>query len=63
MNKCKAIHTVVKNSNYSYNLMGSKLVVTGEERDLEVMIKNSMKMLSQYCKKKKTNSVLVFQKP
>lgn len=43
------MHTVVKNSNYSYKLMWSELIVTGEERDLEVMINNSMKMLSQYA--------------
>lgn len=51
----------VKKPNYSYKLMRPELTVTDEERDLEAMVNNLMKELTQCVStggKKRVSSVL-----
>ena len=48
-----------KKPNFKYNLMGSELAVTDQERDLEVVVDSSMKMSTQCAAAvKKANSML-----
>ena len=57
--KCKVMHIGAKNPNYKYTLMGSELAETDQERDLGVVVDNSMKMSRQCVTAiKKANAML-----
>ena len=57
--KCKVMHIGAKNQNFTYRLMGSELSVTAQERDLGVLVDNSMKVSTQCAAAiRKANSML-----
>ena len=57
--KCKVMHIGTKNPKYKYKLMGSELAETDQERDLGVMIDNSLKTSAQCATAiKKANAML-----
>ena len=59
VSKCKVMHAGAKKPNFEYNLMGSELAVTKQERDLGVVVDSSMKMSTQCAATaKKANSML-----
>ncbi|CAM5080592.1 unnamed protein product [Natator depressus] len=45
--KCKVMHIRKNNPNYTYKMMGSKLPVTIQERDLGVIVDSSLKISAQ----------------
>ena len=57
--KCKVMHMGGGNQNFSYQLMGSGLSMTDQERDLGVLVDSSMKGPTQcVAAVKKANSIL-----
>ncbi|CAM4478002.1 unnamed protein product [Lepidochelys kempii] len=47
VDKCKVMHIGKHNPNYTYTMMGSKLAVTTQERDLGVIVDSSLKTSTQ----------------
>ena len=57
--KCKVIHSGAKIQNFSYQLMGSELSMTDQERDFGVLVDSLMKVSTQCAAAvKKANSML-----
>ena len=53
------MHVGAKKPNFKYNLMGSELTVTGQERGLGIVVDSSMEMSTQCAATvKKANSML-----
>ena len=50
VNKCKIMHIGPKNNRYKYYMEGKELAVTEEEKDVGVLVHNSMKPARQ-CKR------------
>ncbi|CAM4640541.1 unnamed protein product [Lepidochelys kempii] len=47
VDKCKAMHIGKHNPNYTYKMIGSKLAVTLQERDLGIIVDSSLKTSTQ----------------
>ncbi|CAM4639967.1 unnamed protein product [Lepidochelys kempii] len=59
VDKCKVMHIGKHNPNYTYTMMGSKLAVTTQERDLGVIVNCSLKPSTQCAAAvKKANGML-----
>ncbi|CAM5165838.1 unnamed protein product [Natator depressus] len=59
VDKCKVMHIGKNNPNYTYKMMGSKLAVTTQERDLGVIVDSSLKTSTQSAAAvKKANGML-----
>ncbi|CAM5167759.1 unnamed protein product [Natator depressus] len=59
VDKCKVMHIGKHNPNYTYTMMGSKLAVTTQERDLGVIVDSSLKSSTQCAAAvKKVNRIL-----
>ncbi|CAM4594941.1 unnamed protein product [Lepidochelys kempii] len=59
VDKCEVIHIGKHNPNYTYKMMGSKLAVTTQERDLGVIVDSSLKTSTQCAAAvKKANRLL-----
>ena len=48
--KCKIMHTGRRNPNFVYTMNGQALQTVDEERDIEVLVTNTLK-LSKHCQK------------
>ncbi|CAM4581149.1 unnamed protein product [Lepidochelys kempii] len=59
VDKCKVMHIGKHHPNYIYKLMGSKLAVTTQERDLGVIVESSLETSTQWAAAaKKVNRTL-----
>ncbi|CAM5136177.1 unnamed protein product [Eretmochelys imbricata] len=59
VDKCKVTHIGKHNLNYTYKMMGSKLAVTTQERDLGIIVDSSLKTSTQCAAAvKKANRIL-----
>ena len=59
MDKCKVIHVGRNNPRRDYIMEGKKLIKVGEEKDLDVLVHQSLKPGSQEAKVvKKANQIL-----
>ncbi|CAM5122732.1 unnamed protein product [Eretmochelys imbricata] len=59
VDKCKVMHIGKNNANYTYNMMGTNLATTNQERDLGVIMDSSLKMSMQGAAAvKKANGML-----